>query len=351
VNTIKAVYEHAPLLRASFASAGNDLRLGVDEAPPAIISTFIGSQLTSVLDELEKSGNVKVRKGDNMYMKLGIDKIPEIILDNTDTNRTSPFAFTGHKFELRAVGGESNVAQPMTVLNLIVADQLWQFSREVDAEIRKGVEKRMAIVNILRKYIKSSEALRFEGDCYSKEWLKEASRRGLPHIKDTPRALDAFVTEKTKKLYTRHKVCTERELEARREILLDNYILKIQIESRVIGDLALNHVIPTAIAYQNKLIQNAEGLKKLGIDNSTMVDTIENISTHIDQIKRSVNDMVEERKRINRIEDTRNRAVAYCDEVKEKYFDKIRYAVDKLEMLVDDEDWPLVKYRELLFLR
>ena len=351
VNTIKAVYEHADLLRASIASAGNDHRLGANEAPPAIMSVFLGSTLTAVLDELEKNGNVKVEKGDNMYMKLGIDKIPEIILDNTDRNRTSPFAFTGNKFEFRAVGGAANVAAPMTVLNMIVADQLNEFYDAVEKEMKKGAEKRIAVVNVLRKYIKDSKKIRFEGDGYSDEWVKEAEKRGLQNVKDTPRALDAYVTKKAVKIFSDNGVLTEKELEARNEIHWENYILKIQIESRVMGDLAINHIVPTAVSYQNKLIQNANGLKGLGINNDEVVKVIEKISGYIQTIQSEVNNMIEERKRVNKIEDTRKRAIAYCDDVKGKYFDNIRYAVDKLELLVDDEDWPLVKYREMLFLK
>ncbi len=351
VNTLKAVHEHADLLRASIASAGNDHRLGANEAPPAIMSAFIGSQLSSVLDELESKGNVKVEKGDNMYMKLGIDKIPQILLDNTDRNRTSPFAFTGNKFEFRAVGSADNVAAPMTVLNLIVADQLRKFHESVEKEIKKGTEKRLAIVNVLRKYIKESKDIRFSGDGYSDEWVKEAEKRGLSNVKNTPRAIMFYLSEKAKKLFVDNGVMTEAELEARQEIKLENYIMKVQIESRVMGDLSLNHIIPTAIAYQNKLILNAQGLKDLGLDNKSVVKSIKQISDYITSINENVEKMVEERKRINKIDDTYKKAIAYCDDVKKKYFDEIRYAVDKLELLVDDEDWPLVKYREMLFLR
>ena len=351
VNTIKAVHEHADLLRASIATAGNDHRLGANEAPPAIVSVFIGSQLTAVLDELESKGNIKVEKGDNMYMKLGIDKIPEIILDNTDRNRTSPFAFTGNKFEFRAVGSSENSASPMTVLNAIVADQLSNFADEVDALIAKGEEKRIAIVNVLRRYIKESRDIRFEGDGYSDEWVKEAEKRGLSNIKSTPRAIDAYLSKTSKELFAKFGIMSEVENEARQDIKLENYIMKIQIEGRVMGDLAMNHIIPTAVAYQNKLIQNANGLKGLGIDNKEVIKVIEEISGYINTIRTEVANMTEERKRVNKIEDAKDRAVAYCEDIKEKYFDKIRYAVDKLELLVDDEDWPLVKYRELLFLR
>lgn len=351
VTTIKAVYEHADLLRASIASAGNDYRLGTNEAPPAIISIFLGSTLTNVLDELEQNGNVKIEKGDNLYMKLGIDQIPEIILDNTDRNRTSPFAFTGNKFEFRAVGSDANVSNPMTVLNLIVADQLTDFYKKVNKLIDKGEDRRLATIDILREYIKSSKKIRFEGDGYSSEWIKEAAKRKLSHVRDTPRALDFYKSEKAIKVFEKHKVLSRIEIDARHEIMLENYIKKVQIESRVMGDLAHNHVIPTAIAYQNKLLRNANGLKELGINSTEVVRTIEEISKHISNIGRLVHEMIEERKRVNKIADTRDRAIAYCDDVKEKYFDAIRYSVDKLELFVDDEDWTLVKYRELLFLR
>ncbi len=351
ISTIKAVYEHADLLRASVASAGNDERLGSKEAPPAITSVFIGEQLTSVLDEIDRKGDLKVEKGDNIYMKMGIDKIPEIILDNTDRNRTSPFAFTGNKFEFRAVGADTNVSNPMMVLNLIVADQLEKFYKTVSKELDAGVDKRVAIVEILRGYIQTSKSIRFEGDGYSDDWLKEAKKRKLNHVKDTPRALDAFLTKKTRDLFKKNKILSDLEIEARHEIMLENYIKMIQIESRLIGDISLNHIIPTAISYQNRLIQNAIGLKEIGIDNKDILYTIKKISDYIRNIKINTLAMTEERKRVNTISDIRDKAIAYCDDVKEKYFDKIRYSVDKLELYVDDEDWPLVKYRELLFLR
>ncbi len=351
ITTIKAVYEYSDLLRASIATAANDFRLGANEAPPAIMSVFIGSQMTAVLDELEKKGNVKIEKGDNMYMKLGIDQIPEIILDATDRNRTSPFAFTGNKFEFRAVGSSDNCGTPMTVLNLIVAEQLDHFYDSVTKEIDKGTEKRIAIVNVLRKYIKESKDIRFEGDGYSEEWVKEAAKRGLNNVKNMPRAVNAFMDKESLALFEKHGVMSHKEVEARNEIKLESYIKKVQIEARVIGDLAINHIVPTAVAYQNKLIVNANGLKGLGVDNKGVVKTIKEISGHIDIITTSVNKMIEERKRLNKLSDTHKKAYGYCDEVKEKYFEEIRDSVDKLELLVDDEDWPLVKYRELLFLR
>jgi glutamine synthetase len=351
VATIKAVYDNADLLRASIASAGNDFRLGANEAPPAIISVFLGKTLTEVLDELEKNGNIKIEKGDNMYMKLGISKIPEIILDNTDRNRTSPFAFTGNKFEFRAVGSQANVAGPMTVLNVIVADVLKTMLKDIDKEMTAGKEKKIAIVNVLRKYIKESKKVRFEGDGYSDEWAAEAEKRGLSNLKSTPLALDVYKTKNTKELFERHNVLNHIELHARHEIMLENFIKKVQIESRVMGDLALNHIIPTAILYQNKMIENANGLKSLGLDHSAAVDTIKEVSKHIESLKQSVTAMIEARKQVNKETDFEVQAKRYQTYVKEAYFDKIRYAADKLELLVDDESWPLVKYRELLFLR
>lgn len=351
VTTIKAVHEHADLLRASIATSANDFRLGANEAPPAIMSVFIGSQMTAVLDELEKKGNVKIEKGDNMYMKLGIDQIPEIILDATDRNRTSPFAFTGNKFEFRAVGGSDNCGTAMTALNTIVAEQLDHFFDAVNKLIEKGDEKRLAIVNVLRQYITESKHIRFEGDGYSEEWVKEAAKRGLGNVKTTPRALDAYLSKKSMVLFEKHGVMTHKENEARVEIRLEAYMKRVQIESRVMGDLAMNHIVPTAIKYQSKLIENANGLASLGVDNKAVVQTIREISEHVDTIKNNVRAMIEERKRVNKIEGAHKRAIAYCDDVKEKYFDVIRDSVDKLELLVDDEDWPLVKYRELLFLR
>jgi len=351
VATIKAVYVHADLLRASIASAGNDHRLGANEAPPAIISIFLGSTLSAILDELEKNGNLKLEKGDNMYLKLGISKIPEIILDNTDRNRTSPFAFTGNKFEFRAVGSSGNVAGPMTALNVIVADVLKELKKDIEKEMSSGKEKKIAIVNVLRKYIKESKKIRFEGDGYSEEWANEAEKRGLSNLKSTPFALDALLTDKTKDLYIRNGVLSEVELHARHEIRLENYIMKVQIESRVMGDLVLNHIIPTAIMYQNKLITNANGLQGLGLDNTAAIETIKDISRHLESLKANVNAMVDARKRLNKEENISKRAKGYSTDVKEAYFDKIRYAVDKLELLVDNEYWPLVKYREMLFLK
>jgi glutamine synthetase len=352
VNTIKAVHDNADLLRASIASAGNDFRLGANEAPPAIISVFIGAQLSELLESIEKD-KTTINKGDNLYLKLGIDKIPEILLDNTDRNRTSPFAFTGNKFEYRAVGSSANSAIPMTVLNTVVAAQLEQFKKDVDKLIDKGEKKEVAIITVLKGYIKSSKKILFEGNGYSEEWVEEAAKRGLSNVKTTPHALDFYVTKKSKKLFADSGVLSERELEARYEIYQEEYTKKVQIESRMVGDLALNHIIPTAISYQTKLIANVQGLKSIGVEESVYaltLDMIKDISNRISVIKKLAFEMIEERKKANKIEHAPERAKAYCDNVK-PYFEQIRYHVDKLELLVDNEDWPLPKYRELLFLR
>ncbi len=351
VATVKAVYDHADLLRASIASASNDFRLGANEAPPAIMSVFLGETLSELLDELEKNGNVKIEKGDNMYMKLGISKIPEIILDNTDRNRTSPFAFTGNKFEFRAVGSSANSGGPMMTLNVIVAEVLRQLYKDIEKELNAGKEKKIAIVDVLRKYIKESKKIRFEGDGYSDEWAKEAQKRGLSNLKSTPEALDVYTKKSTKELFEKHKVLNHVEVHARHEIELEAFMKKVQIESRVMGDLALNHIIPTAILYQNKLIENANGLKGLGLDHGASVDSIKEISKHVGNLQTLVHEMTEARKQLNKEDDLTKRAKGYQTKVKEAYFDTIRYAVDKLELLVDDESWPLVKYREMLFIR
>ena len=354
VNTIKAVHDHADLLRASIASAGNDHRLGANEAPPAIISIFIGKYLTDVLNQIDKRVGVKFDEQDEAILKLDIHKsIPELMLDNTDRNRTSPFAFTGNKFEFRAVGSATNCAGAMTVLNTILGETLAQFKTDVDALIDKGEKKEVAIMQIIQKYIVESKSVLFEGDNYSTEWEKEAEKRGLPNVKTTPLALDAFVTDKAKKLFEHHNIYTHSELEARHEIMLETYIKKVQIEARVIGDLATTFILPASIKYQNVLLKNIRGLKEIGMAESGYANQkliAEKISEHISNISSRVEKMIEARKVANEITDTRKRAIAYCDSVK-SYFDGIRYHVDKLELLVDDEYWELPKYRELLFLR
>ncbi len=354
VNTIKAVHDHADLLRASIASEGNDHRLGANEAPPAIISIFIGKYLTDVLNQIEKRVGDKFDEQDEAILKLDIHKsIPELMLDNTDRNRTSPFAFTGNKFEFRAVGSAANCAQPMTILNTILGETLAQFKADVDALIDGGEKKEVALMQIIQKYIVESKSVLFEGDGYSEEWEKEAERRGLPNVKTTPLALDAFVTDKAKKLFAKHNIYTHGELEARHEIMLENYVKKVQIEARVIGDLASTYILPAAIKYQNVLIQNIQGLKNIDIPESGYANQkhiVTNISDHIANISSSVEAMIQARKSANKIADTRGKAIAYCDTVK-VHFDKIRYHVDKLELIVDDEYWELPKYREMLFLR
>ncbi|MGH1385813.1 glutamine synthetase III [Kordia sp.] len=356
VNTIKAVHNNEELIRAAIASASNDHRLGANEAPPAIISVFIGSQLSAVLDELENVTKGKLSPQEKTDLKLNIvGKIPEILLDNTDRNRTSPFAFTGNKFELRAVGSWANCAGPMTVLNTIIAKQLKDFKVEVDALVaEKGLKKDEAVFNILREYIKDSKKIRFEGNGYGEAWEKEAAKRGLSNNKTTPEALKAQVSEKAVAVYEEMNVMSKIEVEARHEIELEEYILRIQIESRVLGDIARNHVIPTGIGYQNTLIENVSGLKEIfGKDFKKLaaeqIDLIEKISGHIAGINSKVNAMTDERKKANKLAGQKA-AEAYCNKVK-PYFEEIRYHCDKLELLVDDNLWPLVKYRELLFTR
>ncbi|MEZ4778346.1 MAG: glutamine synthetase III [Flavobacteriaceae bacterium] len=357
INTIKAVNEYEELLRASIASASNDHRLGANEAPPAIISVFIGSQLTEVLDELEKVTDGKLSPQEKTDLKLNVvGKIPEILLDNTDRNRTSPFAFTGNKFELRAVGSSANCANPMTVLNAIVAKQLIDFKAEVDVLIdEKKMKKDDAIFNVLREYIKQSKRIRFEGDGYGEAWEKEAKKRGLSNHKTTPEALKAKHSKKSIALYEELGILNKVEIEARHEIEVEEYAKRIQIEGRILGDIARNHVIPTAIRYQNILIENVRGLKEIygtGFKKvaAEQMQLIEEISEHILKINASITAMIEERKKANKIDNMEKRAFAYCEKVK-PFFDEIRYHCDKLELLVDDELWPLTKYRELLFTR
>ncbi|MDC1416821.1 glutamine synthetase III [Flavobacteriaceae bacterium] len=357
INTIKAVNEYEELLRAAIASASNDHRLGANEAPPAIISVFIGTQLTNVLDALEKVKDGKLSPEDKTDLKLNVvGKIPEILLDNTDRNRTSPFAFTGNKFEFRAVGSTANCAKPMTVLNAIVAKQLMEFKTQVDGLIKgKKMKKDDAIFNVLREYIKDSKRIRFEGDGYGEAWEIEAGKRGLSNNKTTPIALKEQVSKKTIALYEGLGIMNKIEIEARHEIEVEEYAMHIQIEARVLGDIARNHVIPTAIKYQNILIENVQGIKDIyGKDFKKLakeqMNLIESISSHIENINGGITDMINARKKANKIEDSEKRAIAYCDKIR-PYFEEIRYHCDKLELLVDDEIWPLTKYRELLFTR
>ena len=355
VNIIKAVNDYAELLRASIASAGNDHRLGANEAPPAIISIFIGKYLTDVLNQIETRVAGKFDEQDEAMLKLDIHKsIPELMLDNTDRNRTSPFAFTGNKFEFRAVGSSANCANAMTVVNTIMAETLKQFKLSVDGLIEKGEKKEVAIMQIIQKYIVASKATLFEGDGYSEEWEKEAAKRGLPNVKTTPLALDAYITEKAKKLFSANEIYTHPELEARHEIMLEEYVKKVQIEARVMGELATTVILPSAIKYQNVLLTNVTGLKEAGLNESAYANQLQvltKVSEHIAVMSDSVEKMIEERKKANELTNSRDKAIAYCDKVKGQYFDIIRYHVDKLELLVDDAYWMLPKYREILFLR
>jgi len=355
INTVKAVFDNQDALRASIMSAGNQHRLGANEAPPSIMSVFIGKKLTQMLDELEKAVHEgKMTPDEKTELKLNVGKIPEILLDNTDRNRTSPFAFTGNRFEFRAVGSDENCASPMIVLNTAMANQLKEFKKEVDIIIEKGVKKDEAIFQVLRKYIIYSKKVRFEGNGYSNEWEEEAAARGLTNVKSAIEAFKAYTSKANIKLFENNNVLSKRELEARYEVRIENYTKKIQIESRVLGDLALNHIIPTAISYQTNLVNNVKGLKELFDEQEfnqiagARLQLIKTISTHITSIKAKVNEMVEERKVANKVEDATEMATLYEQKVK-PYLEDIRYCIDKLELIVDNEIWPLPKYRELLF--
>lgn len=357
VNILKAVHTHEELLRACIATESNDLRLGGNEAPPAIISAFIGNELTQTLNEIEQLPSPEQLPGDNgNSSRLSIPKIPEILLDNTDRNRTSPFAFTGNKFEFRAVGSTANPSEPTIVLNSIVADQLNLFFDEVGSLIESNMRKEDAIFSVIKQYVRDSRAILFEGNNYSDEWKAEAKSRGLSNHADTPDAVKAYISEKVIAMFERLNVLNERELQARYEMKLDKYTRKLQIESRLIGDLSINHIVPTAIKYQNTLIENVRGLKEV-LDSATFahlsrnqIQGIKDISEHLSEIRQYVDQMEKERKTANRLNNEAEKAQAYCSRVK-PFFDKIRYHVDKLELLVDDQLWPLVKYRELLFIK
>jgi glutamine synthetase len=355
VNIIKAVHDNADIMRASIASEPNDHRLGANEAPPAIISVFVGQYLAKVLADVETRVSTKFDEQDEAILKLDLHRsIPELMLDNTDRNRTSPFAFTGNKFEFRAVGSSANCAISMTVLNTIMADTLKQFKLDVDALIEKGDKKEIAIMQVIQRYIVESKKVLFEGDGYSQEWHDEAARRGLPNVKTTPLALDAMVTEKAKHLFESNGVYTHQELEARHEIELEKYTKKVQIESRIMGDLAINHILPAAIRYQNELLTNINGLKAAGLGADaygSQLDILTSVSKHIQVIHTKAHEMVEARKKANNIEHAREKAIAYDKDIKAAFFDDIRYHVDKLEQLVDDDLWTLPKYREMLFIR
>lgn len=357
VNAIKAVHEYADLLRASIASASNDHRLGANEAPPAIISVFIGSQLFRVLEELEKVTEGKLSPDEKTDLKLNVvGKIPEILLDNTDRNRTSPFAFTGNKFEIRAVGSSANCAESMTVMNTIAAKQLNDFKKEVDALIETGLKKDEAIFNVLREYIKQCKNIMFEGDGYSEDWAIEAEKRGLNNWKTTPEALKQEMNQKFVDLYEEIGIFNHREVEARNEIKLEKYSTVIDIEARVLSDIARNHIIPSALKYQNRLIENVKGLKEIFGDKEfktlakEQMSLIANISENVSTIKVGVEDLLKARDAAKAVKESQTQAEDYCNKVK-PLFDIIRDASDDLEMMVDDELWPMTKYREMLFTR
>ena len=357
VNTLMAVYRHNGLLKASIMSATNAHRLGANEAPPAIISSFLGSQLSKVLDHMEDSSTDElIALGGKHGMKLDIPQIPELLIDNTDRNRTSPFAFTGNRFEFRAVGSEANCASAMIALNTAVAEQLTEFKKEVDELIEKGEPKSSAIIQVIRKYIKISKPIRFDGNGYSDEWKEEAARRGLDCETSCPVIFDQYLTEDSVRMFESAGVMTRKELEARNEVKWETYTKKIQIEARVLGDLVMNHVVPVAIEYQSKLIDNVYKMKqifpteeaeKLSAENMAI---IRKIAEHTSYIKEHVDTMVEARKVANKIVDERAKAIEYHDKIT-PMLEQIRYHIDKLELIVDDQMWTLPKYRELLFIR
>ncbi len=357
VNTLMAVYRHNGLLKASIMSATNAHRLGANEAPPAIISSFLGSQLSKVLDHMEDSSTDElIALGGKHGMKLDIPQIPELLIDNTDRNRTSPFAFTGNRFEFRAVGSEANCASAMIALNTAVAEQLTEFKKEVDELIEKGEPKISAIIQVIRKYIKISKPIRFDGNGYSDEWKEEAARRGLDCETSCPVIFDQYLTEDSVRMFESAGVMTRKELEARNEVKWETYTKKIQIEARVLGDLVMNHVVPVAIEYQSKLIDNVYKMKqifpteeaeKLSAENMAI---IRKIAEHTSYIKEHVDTMVEARKVANKIADERAKAIEYHDKIA-PMLEQIRYHIDKLELIVDDQMWTLPKYRELLFIR
>ncbi|GLU44042.1 glutamine synthetase III [Allomuricauda sp. NBRC 101325] len=355
VNTIKAVDSYEELLRASIASASNDHRLGANEAPPPIISIFIGGQLNDVLDELEGVSKGKLSPEEKTELKLNVvGKIPEILLDNTDRNRTSPFAFTGNKFEMRGVGAKMNCAKPMTMLNTIMAKQLTDFKKEVDILIdKKKLKKDEAVFNVLREYIKTSKRIRFEGDGYGIEWQEEARRRKLSYNKNTPEALQVITSKESVALFKEMDVMSEVELKAHQEVELGAYIFHIQIEGRILGEMVYNHIIPAAIKYQNLLLENIQGLKDVyGAAHKKVAESqlniLEQVGEHIYEIKKLSDEMADARKRANGMQLSNKKAQAYCNNVK-PYFDKIREHSDALEKLIADEFWPFTKYREILF--
>ena len=356
VNTLMAVYHHNGLLKASISSATNAHRLGANEAPPAIISSFLGTQLSKVLEHLENSDTEDFNLAGKQGMKLDIARIPELLIDNTDRNRTSPFAFTGNRFEFRAVGSSANCAAAMLVLNAAVADQLRQFKAEVDAKIATGKDKFAAIIEVIRKDIKECKAIHFDGNGYSEEWKAEAARRGLDCETSVPLIFDAYLKDSSVRMFESTGVMTRKELEARNEVKWEMYTKKIQIEARVLGDLTMNHIIPMATKYQSSLIDNVYKMRELfpadkaAHLSSKNMEIIEDIANRTIFIKEKVDEMINARKIANKIESEREKAIAYHDRIV-PMMEAIRYHIDKLELVVDDQIWTLPKYRELLFIR
>jgi glutamine synthetase len=357
INTLKALYVNQDMLRASILTAPNTHRLGANEAPPAIISAFLGTEISKMLDLMEVAVvDRKMTPDEKTALKLNIGRIPEIILDNTDRNRTSPFAFTGNRFEFRAVGSSANCASAMIALNTAVADQLAKFKIEVDALVEGGVKKDEAIFQVLKKLIIESKPIRFDGNGYSEEWKIEAARRGLTNITSVPTALEALHDKRVVEMYGKAGVLSPREIEGRIEVELEKYTKKIQIESRVLGDLAINHIVPTAVQYQSMLLENVKNLKIVFSDEEYKslaegrLELIREIGGHVSSIKAKVKEMIEARKVANIIETEKEKAYAYEKSVR-PYLDDIRYHIDKLELIVDNELWPLPKYRELLFVK
>ena len=357
VNTLMAVYHHNGLLKASIMSATNAHRLGAHEAPPAIISSFLGTQLSKVLDHMEEStDNDLISLSSKQSMRLNIPQIPELLIDNTDRNRTSPFAFTGNRFEFRAPGSEANCASAMIALNSAVAEQLIIFKKDVEQLIQQGEPKISAIIQVIRRYIKECKPIRFDGNGYSDEWKEEAARRGLDCETSCPIIFDNYLKPETIRMFESTGVMNQKELEARNEVKWEMYTKKIQIEARVLGDLVMNHVVPVAIEYQSKLINNAYKMKSLFTQeeatklSSENIAIIKEISEHTAFIKEHVDSMVEARKVANKITNEREKAIAYHDSIA-PMLEQIRYHIDKLELIVDDQMWTLPKYRELLFVR
>ena len=357
ISVIKGVFEYQDLLRSSIVSLGNEHRLGASEAPPAIMSVFLGEEMNKILNEIEtKVSGKKMSPEEKTELKLDVGKIPEIMPDNTDRNRTSPFAFTGNRFEFRAVGSSMNVASPMIALNTIVASQLIEFKNEVDKFIEDGIKKDEAIFQVIKKFTLASKNVRFDGNNYSEEWKREAEKLGLTNVNDVLEALSAAVTPESKKLFSEMKVSIDQELDARLEIEMEKYLKKVQIEARVLGDLAINHILPTVYRYQNVLIENIRGLKDVFSDSdyeklsAKQIELIREISDRASIVNIKVNNMIDARRKANIIEEIDKKAKEYSKEVK-PYLDEIRYQIDHLEMIVDDEMWPLPKYREMLFIR